>query len=128
MMNYFKGCLIGISEIVFLFVSTLIVKNVGYDPQLFSMQAIFTQTISLLTLPVLYLFIFKEESRTLFVVKKNKLLLMLAIIYCIFFIIRWEFNIKGIYMFIQMLFIVGFSEEFIYRGLVYSFLKKKINI
>lgn len=125
MKNYFMGCFIGIFQIMFLYVVMSGAKSLGYDLQSISITTILVQMIGLLTLPVLCLFLLKKESSSLFKLKHKKFLLFIGLLYGLFFIIRGQFNLKGIYLFIQMLFLVGFSEEYLYRGLTYTFIKKE---
>lgn len=45
--------------------------------------------------------------------------------YCVFFVVHQQFNMPGFYLFIQDLIIIGFSEEYLYRGVMYSIMKKE---
>ena len=42
-----------------------------------------------------------------------------------FFVVHQQFNMPGFYLFIQDLIIIGFSEEYLYRGVMYSIMKKE---
>ena len=76
-------------------------------------------------LPIICLLVFRKDTGSLFRIRHTYLLLLLCIMYCVFFVVHQQFNMPGFYLFIQDLIIIGFSEEYLYRGVLYSIMKKE---
>ena len=76
-------------------------------------------------LPIICLLVFRKDTGSLFRIRHTYLLLLLCIMYCVFFVVHQQFNMPGFYLFIQDLIIIGFSEEYLYRGVMYSIMKKE---
>ena len=81
--------------------------------------------IAVLLLPIICLLVFRKDTGSLFRIRHTYLLLLLCIMYCVFFVVHQQFNMPGFYLFIQDLIIIGFSEEYLYRGVMYSIMKKE---
>lgn len=72
----------------------------------------------------LILFVAYRKNLSELGVRKSKLCIVLLLIYVLFFILHRDYTVKGIYHAFFYLFIVALPEEFIYRGYLYSNLKK----
>ena len=100
-------------------------KVAGVDLRVLSISSVITQMIAVMLLPIICLLVFRKGYRFAFRIRHTYLLLLLCIMYCVFFVVHQQFNMPGFYLFIQDLIIIGFSEEYLYRGVMYSIMKKE---
>lgn len=125
MKNILKACFIGCFEIVFLFFVLNFAKDRGVDLRELSISSVLAQLTGMLFVPLVCLLVCRKEVRASFPIRSKKLLVLLGLCYCAFFFIRGQFNMLGIYIFVQDLLIVGFFEEYMYRGLLYTLIKRE---
>ena len=109
-------------EIGILYVVLYIAKVAGVDLRVLSISSVITQMIAVMLLPIICLLVFRKDTGSLFRIRHTYLLLLLCIMYCVFFVVHQQFNMPGFYLFIQDLIIIGFSEEYLYRGVMYLFI------
>ncbi len=84
---------------------------------------LFSDFTNMLILPLILLILYRKNLSELGL-KKSKLSIVLLLIYVLFFVLKRDYTVKGVYNAFFYLFIVALPEEIIYRGYLYSNLKK----
>lgn len=125
MKNYMKATLIMLAELCSLAFFIYMGKEVVGDMNKLTPGAVFYQCLAMLSVPLICLMVFWKDAKPMFVLKEKKLLLIISLLYILFFLLRRQFDSKGLYGFVEDIVIVAFTEEFIFRGLVYTYLKRE---
>lgn len=84
---------------------------------------LFSDFTNMLIFPLILLIVYRKNLSELGF-KKSKLSIVLLLIYVLFFVLKRDYTVKGIYHAFFYLFVVALPEEIIYRGYLYSNLKK----
>lgn len=84
---------------------------------------LFDDFVTMLIFPLVLIVVYRNKLSELGI-NKSKLSIVLLLIYVLFFVLHSDYTVKGVYRAFFYLFIVALPEEFIYRGYIYSNLKK----